>query len=198
LIQSLNNRHLHILLVATVFQQLQRLSSPRHVHRMRFGRKNRNIILLVLVAVVGGFPLLISESYGFTSNSLILLPSSSSSATTTTSVHLLHHLNPNRITQKRSLAEHDALSHPKQSSPWDGFLMPSSLQLRPKQEQSPHHDHITSLDKTFVVGFIGLFGGMLYKFVTTSSPGSWRYFLAGGLCAASSHAIPTPIDVIKV
>lgn len=30
-----------------------------------------------------------------------------------------------------------------------------------------------------------------------SGPGSWRFFLAGGLCAAASHAIPTPIDVVK-
>jgi hypothetical protein len=36
------------------------------------------------------------------------------------------------------------------------------------------------------------------KFIMSSSPGSWRYFLAGGLCAASSHALPTPIDVVKV
>jgi hypothetical protein len=25
----------------------------------------------------------------------------------------------------------------------------------------------------------------------------WRYFLAGGLCAATSHGITTPIDVVK-
>jgi len=27
--------------------------------------------------------------------------------------------------------------------------------------------------------------------------GSWRYFLAGGLCASVSHAVTTPIDVVK-
>ena len=27
--------------------------------------------------------------------------------------------------------------------------------------------------------------------------GSWRYFLAGGICAAISHAFTTPIDVVK-
>lgn len=26
----------------------------------------------------------------------------------------------------------------------------------------------------------------------------WRYFLAGGICAATSHGITTPIDVVKV
>jgi solute carrier family 25 (mitochondrial phosphate transporter), member 3 len=25
----------------------------------------------------------------------------------------------------------------------------------------------------------------------------WRFFLAGGLCAAASHGITTPIDVVK-
>lgn len=31
-----------------------------------------------------------------------------------------------------------------------------------------------------------------------SGPGQWRYYLAGGICAAVSHAITTPVDVIKV
>ena len=31
-----------------------------------------------------------------------------------------------------------------------------------------------------------------------SGPGQWRYYLAGGICAAISHAITTPVDVIKV
>jgi len=31
-----------------------------------------------------------------------------------------------------------------------------------------------------------------------SGPGAWRFYLAGGLCAAISHGITTPLDVIKV
>ena len=31
-----------------------------------------------------------------------------------------------------------------------------------------------------------------------SPPGCWRYYLAGGICASTSHAITTPIDVVKV
>ena len=31
-----------------------------------------------------------------------------------------------------------------------------------------------------------------------SGPGQWRYYLAGGICAAISHGITTPVDVIKV
>ena len=38
------------------------------------------------------------------------------------------------------------------------------------------------------------FAGLIY----VSGPGSWRYFAAGGICAATSHAVTTPIDVVKV
>lgn len=109
----------------------------------------------------------------------------------------LHLLNVNRVQKKRKAAEHSALSHPtggRHHRQWDNFLIPL-IALKPNHQ---HHDHITALDKTLVLGSIGAFGALLYKFVMASAPGSWRYFLAGGLCAASSHAIPTPIDVIKV
>lgn len=34
--------------------------------------------------------------------------------------------------------------------------------------------------------------------IAVSGPGAWRYCLAGGICAAFSHTIATPVDVIKV
>ena len=34
--------------------------------------------------------------------------------------------------------------------------------------------------------------------ILLSGKGAWRYYLAGGICAAISHAVTTPIDVIKV
>lgn len=34
--------------------------------------------------------------------------------------------------------------------------------------------------------------------IVISGPGAWRYYLAGGICAAFSHAVATPVDVIKV
>jgi hypothetical protein len=34
--------------------------------------------------------------------------------------------------------------------------------------------------------------------IIASGPGAWRYFLCGGICAAFSHALTTPLDVIKV
>lgn len=59
------------------------------------------------------------------------------------------------------------------------------------------HDHITVTDK-LVIGLtimatvfacVGLYH--------VSGPGGWRYYVAGGICAATSHAIGTPIDVVK-
>lgn len=34
--------------------------------------------------------------------------------------------------------------------------------------------------------------------IKLSGPGCWRYYLAGGICASTSHAMTTPIDVVKV
>jgi Mitochondrial carrier protein len=145
----------------------------------------------VVIGTVWGLLLIFlsSESHAFVGGP------SFSNALVSRSVRPLHLLNVNRVTKKRKSAEHSALYNPRHHSPLDNILIPSSTALQPKQQQ---HDHITPFDKTMVIGFIGVFGSILYKFVTNSAPGSWRYFLAGGLCAASSHAIPTPIDVIKV
>lgn len=37
----------------------------------------------------------------------------------------------------------------------------------------------------------------LFIMMKASGVGAWRYYLAGGVCAAISHAIPVPVDVIK-
>lgn len=37
-----------------------------------------------------------------------------------------------------------------------------------------------------------------FTLIYISGPGHWRYYVAGGICAAASHTITTPIDVIKV
>jgi hypothetical protein len=74
----------------------------------------------------------------------------------------------------------------------------SYLKSLQHSETVPHGDTITGADKTvlgvgttvMVLGFIALLLG--------SGPGGWRYFLAGGVCAATSHAVATPIDVVKV
>ena len=44
----------------------------------------------------------------------------------------------------------------------------------------------------FIASFSGFTLCAFLFLVLSSSPGSWRYFVSGGLCAAISHAIPTP------
>lgn len=74
----------------------------------------------------------------------------------------------------------------------DDIFAPSS-----PESAHPPQDVITKKDKiamltllaTSTLGFTGL--------VLLSGPGTWRYFLAGGVCAAVSHSVPVPIDVVK-
>lgn len=42
----------------------------------------------------------------------------------------------------------------------------------------------------------GMLSSLLWL-ISASEPGVWRYYLAGGLCAAISHSVPVPIDVVK-
>lgn len=49
---------------------------------------------------------------------------------------------------------------------------------------------------TSIVATAALMTG-IYMLIILSGPGSWRYYLAGGICASTSHAITTPIDVLK-
>jgi Mitochondrial carrier protein len=60
------------------------------------------------------------------------------------------------------------------------------------------HESITPFDKAVLGGTCMLAAFFLYAIIVMTAPGAWRYFCAGGICAATSHAIPTPIDVIKV
>lgn len=82
-------------------------------------------------------------------------------------------------------------SHIMSHISWKEVLVPSNIApIEP-------HDRITPQD----VGIIGLalsISMLLFaKLVSMSGPGAWRYYLAGGLCASFSHAIPVPIDVVK-
>ena len=60
------------------------------------------------------------------------------------------------------------------------------------------HDEITTVDKVVIAAALGLSVSSFYALITMTSPGAWRYFVAGGICAATSHSIPVPIDVVKV
>lgn len=60
------------------------------------------------------------------------------------------------------------------------------------------HTNMSMVEKIQLGTFLGCAVSAFLAIVLKSSPGSWRFFLAGGLCAAISHTIPTPVDVVKV
>ena len=70
--------------------------------------------------------------------------------------------------------------------------------VNPQYVSDAKHESITVLDKVFIGGTCIAVALSLYGIIFLTAPGAWRYFCAGGICAATSHAIPTPIDVIKV
>jgi hypothetical protein len=86
------------------------------------------------------------------------------------------------------------------STPWGDVLspQPSSPFTSQATHQSSRHDTVTTYDKAVLTSFTGLAAVAVGVLLMHSAPGAWRYFLAGGICAATSHAIPTPVDVVKV
>jgi len=74
---------------------------------------------------------------------------------------------------------------------WSSILSPSS------QARSAEHIEMTAVERLRFLTFVGCAIYAFLVIILKSSPGSWRFFLAGGLCAAISHTIPTPIDVVK-
>ena len=99
------------------------------------------------------------------------------------------------------------IHHPKQVVRWDQLLEATKplicvdddeeclfLQLEPYLNE---HDKITAKD-FFVIGtFLSAMVAAFVGLVTISGPSAWKYYLAGGLCAAASHVVPVPIDVVK-
>jgi hypothetical protein len=82
-------------------------------------------------------------------------------------------------------------SEDNSSVSWEGILVPTP-------HPTPDHDEITTADVAVLAGTTTFAAISLFALITLSAPGSWRYFLAGGICAATSHAIAVPIDVVKV
>ena len=94
--------------------------------------------------------------------------------------------------------EHDALSVPFSGSPADPKSHSWEEIIAPPMNTQNNHLEITAMDKAIMAGFMLASSLALYATMSLIAPGSWRYFAAGGICAATSHTIPTPIDVIKV
>jgi solute carrier family 25 phosphate transporter 3 len=74
---------------------------------------------------------------------------------------------------------------------WDEAIGAESVQLEDTGAISTKDKAILACSVIFAMG---AFSGLL----AVSPIGCWRYFVAGGACAAVSHAIPTPVDVVKV
>jgi len=51
--------------------------------------------------------------------------------------------------------------------------------------------------RAFLARVSVLFAVLVLAVLQISPSGAWRYYLAGGICASTSHAITTPIDVVK-
>ena len=75
---------------------------------------------------------------------------------------------------------------------WSSILNPSSP-VMPVEDTC-----MNALDKLRITIFVGCVINALLMMFFKLAPGCWRFFLAGGLCAAISHTIPTPVDVVKV
>jgi solute carrier family 25 phosphate transporter 3 len=60
-----------------------------------------------------------------------------------------------------------------------------------------HPDHVTLADVVIMSATTLSAVLSMYMLLHISGKGAWRYYLAGGICAATSHAITTPIDVVK-
>lgn len=74
---------------------------------------------------------------------------------------------------------------------WSSVLAPAAPALPVEQTA------MTTVEKIRIATVLGAAASAFLALVLKSSPGSWRFFLAGGLCAAISHTIPTPVDVVK-
>jgi len=64
-------------------------------------------------------------------------------------------------------------------------------------QAEPVHDHVTPKEKTLVAITIAAAFLAFVGLLKAAGQGGWRYFLAGGICAATSHALTTPVDVVK-
>lgn len=59
----------------------------------------------------------------------------------------------------------------------------------------PPHPKLTLVDQTVFGGFALTLATVICGLIWAT--GEWRYYLSGGTCAALSHVIPVPVDVVK-
>ncbi len=64
--------------------------------------------------------------------------------------------------------------------------------------QSDDVDRNAPNEQVLLAGAVVSFILAVATVLKLSPSGCWRYYLAGGICASTSHALTTPIDVVKV
>ena len=93
---------------------------------------------------------------------------------------------------------HQGLDIAATSAANDGGSKDEKKKASKKNKVQHAQNEITSADKavlwTAVAGIVAAFAAV----TQVSGPGAWKYYVAGGICAAFSHGITTPIDVVKV
>jgi solute carrier family 25 (mitochondrial phosphate transporter), member 3 len=72
----------------------------------------------------------------------------------------------------------------------------TNVNTPPLSVSAPFHDRRSNIKSLLVTSCSGLLIASLLL-MSLTRPGCWRYYMAGGICAAFSHAVPVPIDVVK-
>ena len=107
----------------------------------------------------------------------------------------------------RLLSKKDYLFNPTRASVYTNYRQSDATsRLLSKKDYEAHHLFpdffpqvgISPADKALLVAMSVATTLAFAALMSVSGLGAWRYFLAGGICAATSHAITTPIDVVKV
>ena len=93
----------------------------------------------------------------------------------------------------------DELSHVEVS--WEQVVLPSELEVECLTDESEPcliqgQDPGEKFSERIILGSAVLAMSTLLVFMVLGS-GDWRYYLAGGICAAASHIVPVPVDVVK-
>lgn len=99
----------------------------------------------------------------------------------------------------RSIIDHDHVSHYRRKTPIV-FTKRSDRYYHSKKlfpDFFPDVE-VSRTDRILVTLMSAAMFMAFAELMSISGPGAWRYFLAGGICASTSHAITTPIDVVKV
>jgi hypothetical protein len=162
------------------------MQAPKTRLRGFTSKANKMNILWLLL-----FSSLLGDSSAFSGRLFILHPSRTPSIVLAAPTHQTR-----SYQQRHTPQRHNALLYTaggpslEQNKSWEELIT---------QVPTPTADHenITTVDKIALTASVGLAASAVCAIITLS-PGCWRYFVAGGVCAATSHAIATPVDVVKV